>query len=931
VSIDPADHLAAEPDAAAFVSDLVEKLEQNGVNTVYVSAYNVEYGAYYRTDHLHSTESEYGRQDLLGKLLAAAHARGIRVVAALYDHQHRGAWEARPDWRAKTSSGGDYNPPGTDIQYYLSTGNPEAAAWWRGFLRDLLDRYPDLDGIELREPIVNWWGPEADYNPAVSRAFLAAHPGEPLGGETWRDFRADMLTGFLKQSIALIRSRGLFVHVTTVATTAPDGALMPASYVAYETGFDLDGLLGGPNRPDAIKVELIWQQWARAYGRIAFSPEWTRDAARAFLRQVGGRTETVVHVELTDFGRSTISVEEFLRTLRAADLPRAAGVDFYSLHLADVKGAWPAVRAVFRRDAAAEREVPADTRVLVLFDSRAGMPRDGAGLARLERAQLANLLDHFEVKWQMQEVESYSRGGLLDYDVVFYLGAVYGTAPVAFVSDVSVYDGTVVWIGQNLFQLGASGTRLPFSQRTVDPRPRSGSVAYRGVTLPARGEAIATEAGPAATVVASLHDDAGSVPYVLRAGRFWYVTGSPFTFLDLEGGLNGRYLVFADLLHDMLAIPHRTGGQRALVRLEDVDPLTEPETVRTAVAPLAERGLPFLVSVTPFHVDGDPATTVPLSERPELAAALRDAVAAGGAIVLDGSTHQYRGRTGADAEFWDLENGGGVAEDGDGYVRPRIERALEELWRNDLHPLAWETPFNLATAFDYNLFSDYFTTFVERRLYGVWRDHAYRQPVPYVVDPDLFGGRIVPENLGRLDADGEDVPTLGRNAADLRVVRDAFAGVGASVEAPPAAIGRLADGLETLGYEPVDLYALPNRVAAPGRVELSGSGTASLVVPSGWVLSTRVIGRDGEVLRQSAVEYPEYARPTRTYRSVPGDGLVSMRVVPPGEEAQELIEQGKPGPSLLVMLLVYVAIGGIAVLAVVFAARRLAAGRAARR
>ena len=58
------------------------------------------------------------------------------------------------------------------------------------------------------------------------------------------------------------------------------------------------------------------------------------------------------------------------------------------------------------------------------------------------------------------------------------------------------------------------------------------------------------------------------------------------------------------------------------------------------------------------------------------------------------------------------------------------------------------TPHYLATPFDYGLFNDYFSTFVEQRNLGVWQDAAYPQPLPYTVSADVYGGYVIPENLG---------------------------------------------------------------------------------------------------------------------------------------------------------------------------------------
>ncbi len=929
VSIDPADHLAEHPDASELARTLVERLSENRIDTVYVNAYNVEYGAYYETTYRLNQESELGRQDFLGKFVSAAHARGIRVVAALYDHQHRGAWETHPEWREKTASGGDYNPPGTDIQYYLSTGNPGATAWWRGFLEDILRRYPDLDGVELREPIVNWWGTDADYNPAVTAAFRTAHPRATLGDETWRRFRQAMLTRFLKSEIALVHRAGLFVHVTTVATTGTSGSLMPAGYVAHETGFDLDALLRGRDLPDALKVELIWQQWARLYGRVAFTPEWTGRATLEFLREMRGRAPVIVHVELTDFGRSSITVEEFHRTLRAADRPGLQGVDFYSVSLADAKRAWPAVRAAYGEDKTATRVagVPHDHRVLVLHDRGGPAAKAELPLRQLHQTELLNLLEHFDVRWDTHPVDAYRRGGLLGYDVVVYIGSLYGNVPAAFLSDISVFEGNVVWIGSNLYALSETGVRLAFVQPSQLARTGYDRIAYRGMSLRAWGEAIPTQARGNGVVAATLSGPRGSTPYILRSGRFWYVAGSPFSYLEVGGALNGRYLAFADILHDALGAPHRSSGPEALLRIVDVDPTTSPDDVRAITKALERKQIPFALSVTPFY--GGASGGLALSDEPRLAAALRNAVAHGGAIVLDGAEHRYRGVTGRDAEFWDLRNHGGVAEDSAGYVESRLEEALAETWAEDLHPLAWETPESIATPFDYALFAQTFSTFVERRAYATWSGDAYRQPLPYRVENDVFGGRIVPDNLGSVDRDGKGQAQVLANARRLLAVRDGTAGVSISIRAGAGAAATVADRLHRLGYRFLDLYTLPNVVTSHDRVELTSAGLASVPVPSGWTLWQRLLNRDGSVVRETSETFVSYARPARTFSSLPHGTLLSLRAVPSGNGSLPRPPGGVG--SIVVTMLAVIATAGAAVLIASYVLARAGAHREAAR
>src|SRR5690606_16338677 len=54
-----------------------------------------------------------------------------------------------------------------------------------------------------------------------------------------------------------------------------------------------------------------------------------------------------------------------------------------------------------------------------------------------------------------------------------------------------------------------------------------------------------------------------TAPYVLQSGNFWFVADLPLNNI----APTDRYVVFSDLLHDMLGIDH-TEGRRAMVRLE---------------------------------------------------------------------------------------------------------------------------------------------------------------------------------------------------------------------------------------------------------------------------------------------------------------------------------------------------------------------------
>jgi hypothetical protein len=119
-----------------------------------------------------------------------------------------------------------------------------------------------------------------------------------------------------------------------VFTAGRDGKLMASGTVRDATGFDLEGVLAGSDRPDIVQAELIWQQWAALYrNQSTFSPSWTSDAVRQAKRMVRGRARMIAHVELTDFGSGGLTAASVGTTVAAAVRGEPDGVDIYDANL----------------------------------------------------------------------------------------------------------------------------------------------------------------------------------------------------------------------------------------------------------------------------------------------------------------------------------------------------------------------------------------------------------------------------------------------------------------------------------------------------------------------------------------------------------------------------------------------------------------------
>ncbi len=445
--------------------------------------------------------------------------------------------------------------------------------------------------------------------------------------------------------------------------------------------------------------------------------------------------------------------------------------------------------------------------VLVLYDS-AG---DYGWLGRLYVQHLTNLLSHFEVQVESKPVEQYTAGDINQHQATIYLGVIYNNPlPPAFHSDFLTSTRTVCWLGYNLWQVAWGTSATSFTQKfgvkflDLDFSPWA-AVSYKQVTLTREPSVeigrLAIVDSQKATVLATCSASTDIAPYITRASNLWYVADNPMSYVSMTD----RYLAFADVLHDILNINHPE-SHRAMLRIEDVHPLADPEKLRAIADYLYSQQVPFLVCVIPEYRDpfgvynyGVPLT-VPLAEAPEVVGALRYMVARGGQIVLHGFTHQYddvanpySGVTAEDYEFYQvtLRVGGGlvlhgpVPEDSPAWARGRVLEGKKRLADLNFRPVAWNTPHYLASVTDYLEFAQLFSLSLDRGVFFAadagGQEYYLEQMAPYVFQKDVYGIKRLPENLGYIDPEGmpgqpPSLPADLLHRAELnKVVRDGWA------------------------------------------------------------------------------------------------------------------------------------------------------------
>lgn len=466
-------------------------------------------------------------------------------------------------------------------------------------------------------------------------------------------------------------------------------------------------------------------------------------------------------------------------------------------------------------------------RVLILFEGN-DVPTN---YARGDARQLAMLLGHFKVEYKIEGVESYKSNEMKNYDITFFMGFSKSyDPPEKFLREAYSPAKMLVWMNTGMEYFDAKYDlvkKYGFKFERLDTVSN-----YDIVTAGGRDF---TKGEPNINIINVLRNDdvdviatafstatGREVPYIIRVENFMYIADSPFA----SATETDRYIYFADMLHDLLGQPHKE-IHRALLRIEDVTVLEDPDRLRDVADALHSKDVPFLVGVVPFYVDPDRGLRVSLSDKPEMVDALRYMVSRGATIVMHGITHQYQGTTATDFEFWDATTNRKLKEDSKAYIEKKMKMGLEEFWKNNLYPLVWETPHYTAAQDDYPIFAKYFNTAMEQRC--VIDDADYSQYFPYIIYRDLFGQRLLPENLGYIPLDGnreveeEAVQKLLKGAKMQLAVRDGFASAFIHSFININYIKEFVDGVLDLGYSFIDVKDLNLSVRMNNYLVLTGS------------------------------------------------------------------------------------------------------------
>jgi uncharacterized protein YdaL len=451
---------------------------------------------------------------------------------------------------------------------------------------------------------------------------------------------------------------------------------------------------------------------------------------------------------------------------------------------------------------------------LVLYDST----NTWGWLGELYAIGAGNLASHFGAVTS-EPVIDYQAGQLNSYTATVYIGSTYDEPiPTAFLNDALASSHPVIWAGWNVWQLsGAEGSAadLAFqskygwdpSSSWIDSEDNPLTVSYKQQTftrnaLDGDGMLAPHLTNPAAVNVlaaancgtpsqpancGALAQSSGtSFPWAIRSQNLTYLGEVPFSYMSETD----RYVAFSDLLFAALA-PSAAPSHVALIRLEDVSPISDPKQLRRFADYLSGQKVPFSVNVIPEYTDpngyytaeGTPLT-ITLKQAPEVVKALKYIQSKGGTLNQEGYTHQYSninnpydGVSGDDAEFFraqcsstpsspysfgeSCEPGnwviwtGPLPGDSESWAASRV-KAGQSLFKQAgfTIPNVWITPHYFASAADYHAIDKLVPTRYDRDIFpsgllGGSPNYSrlFGQFFPYTVH-DAYGEKVIPENLG---------------------------------------------------------------------------------------------------------------------------------------------------------------------------------------
>lgn len=373
------------------------------------------------------------------------------------------------------------------------------------------------------------------------------------------------------------------------------------------------------------------------------------------------------------------------------------------------------------------------------------------------------------------------------------------------------------------------------------------------------------------------------IPYILRNKNRYYVADVPFSFMHEAD----RFLIVADLLFDVLNEKPMHDERLAFLRIEDVSPYISLPFTYDLLKVIKEESITANVSIVPVFTDPlhyypSEKPFITMEQTPGFMLLVEDFKRMGLSFIWHGVTHQYEDYPNPynavstdDFEFWDAPKNKPVPKDSVHWVLARLQDGLYSLSQAFIKPTTWLTPHYQASSLDYYIFGRVFSWNVGRVIYfdhtaqnappysqdllmasdaGSYqkRFKAFRdlkvettgpwngQMFPFLIYGDVYGQRLIPENLGNSQPFKSEHVIWPRTVEDMLedarrnlVLRDAWAsffyhpallnniqsGGRGQYPGDPTDLRRIIKGLKAMGYRFVNVDEVQRRWQLPIRKE----------------------------------------------------------------------------------------------------------------
>ncbi len=428
-----------------------------------------------------------------------------------------------------------------------------------------------------------------------------------------------------------------------------------------------------------------------------------------------------------------------------------------------------------------------DIHILVIFSS------DDGNIDENQRV-LDMALGHFSGNISFVNSENFEETDLNEVTHLVYYGETEENLSNDIPDAVSSFDGPTMAIGHNVEQLGDSFTFVETGESTEQTIDELAYMDDEDKTREIEPEyIIETKLDKDVEVLVQGSGNQGVFPLIVHHDDRYYVATdtllSPFS------------VYFSQVLNTMFDA-ETNKETPAYIRLEDVHPLVDPESLMAIAEELKERDIPYMIAVIPVYTDPETGKEYRFEDMPEVLKVLKYMQENGGSVVLHGYTHQFRqSETGEGFEFWDVENEMPIYHGPDeevvnlseddferreayetymeenrhferAYIEDRLTKGVQELANYGIFPLSFEAPHYTMSQNGYAVTSEFFSTYVGQAQLSD-EEWEIMNTTPYASKPDFLNGMLLlPETIGFVQPELDDPVANMMESAELYQVTD---------------------------------------------------------------------------------------------------------------------------------------------------------------